>query len=315
MAHYLVTGGCGFIGSHLCDALVAAGHRVTVLDNLSTGRLANLNPAARLIIGDVQNPETVRRAMADVDGCFHLAAIASVERAREAWLATHGANQTATITVLDAARATATRSAVPVVYASSAAVYGDAKVMPIPEYAPQEPLGAYGADKLGSELHARVASVVHGVPTMGFRFFNVYGPRQDPSSPYSGVISIFADRISRSLPVTVYGDGQQVRDFIHVSDIVRFLVTGMEGIGAEPKVYNACTGRPTSVLELARTVATLANVSVDIQMAPARKGEIRVSIGDGRRAAQELGVRARVSLVDGLATLPAIASARVDQAA
>ena len=208
MAHYLVTGGCGFIGSHLCAALVARGDRVRVLDDLSTGSRANLAPGAGLVVGDVADPAVVQGAMQGVDGCFHLAAIASVERAVREWLATHRVNLSATIGVFDAARAV---GPVPVVYASSAAVYGDQETLPIAEDAPKRPLSAYGADKLGCEQQALVAGHVHQVPTMGLRFFNVFGPRQDPKSPYSGVISIFCDRLSAGQPVQVFGDGGRSR--------------------------------------------------------------------------------------------------------
>jgi nucleoside-diphosphate-sugar epimerase len=195
LALYLVTGGCGFIGSHLCEALVARGDRVRILDDLSTGKLENKPPAAELIRGDVADPVAVRTAMEGADGCFHLAAIASVERGNQDWLGTHRTNLTGAITILDAARRAGAGKPIPVVYASSAAVYGDNPEVPLAETATVRPLSAYGADKLGCELHARVASHVHGVPTVGMRFFNVFGPRQDPKSPYSGVISIFCDRL------------------------------------------------------------------------------------------------------------------------
>ena len=184
MSLYLVTGGAGFIGSHLCDALIARGDSVRVLDDLSTGRRANLPEGAELIVGDIADPETAWRATEGVDGCFHLAAIASVERATKDWLGTHRANLTGAITIFDAIRRHGTK--VPVVYASSAAVYGDCRTIPIRETAARRPLSAYGADKYGCELHAITASHVHGIPTVGLRFFNVYGPRQDPKSPYSG---------------------------------------------------------------------------------------------------------------------------------
>ena len=203
MARFLVTGGCGFIGSHLVDRLLAEGAQVVVLDDLSTGRKENLAPGAELIIGDIRDRNSVRDAMTGVDGCFHLAAIASVEKAREAWSDTHAVNLAGTVTIFDAARHASSKGPVPVVYASSAAVYGnpgDDWKGRISEEAPTVPLSAYGADKLGCELHGRVAWTVHGVPTVGFRFFNVYGPRQDPASPYSGVISIFANRVAKRRP-------------------------------------------------------------------------------------------------------------------
>ena len=215
---YLVTGGAGFIGSHLCDALVRDGHAVRVLDDLSTGRRANLPLGVELIEGDVADPAAVRAAVAGVDGCFHLAAIASVARGVEDWLGTHRANLTGTITLFDEVRRQP--RPVPVVYASSAAVYGDCADLPITEAATKRPLSAYGADKYACELHAVVASHVHHVPTVGLRFFNVYGPRQDPRSPYSGVISIFCERVRRGVAIDIFGNGGQTRDFITVADVV-----------------------------------------------------------------------------------------------
>ena len=173
MAKYLVTGGCGFIGSHLCDALGTAGHSVRILDDLSTGKRENVPNVDDILVGNVAEADVVRDAMADVDGCFHLAAIASVQRSNEEWAGTHRVNLTGTINVLDAARTARDGKPVPVVYASSAAVYGDNPAMSLSEDAEKRPLTAYGADKLGSEQHARVAGTLHGVPTTGFRFFNI----------------------------------------------------------------------------------------------------------------------------------------------
>ncbi|MFO1036099.1 MAG: NAD-dependent epimerase/dehydratase family protein [Geminicoccaceae bacterium] len=298
MARYLVTGGCGFIGSHLCEALIADGHQVSILDNLSTGKIENRARGSRLFVADAQDAQAVSEAMADCDGVFHLAAVASVERSNREWIATHAANQTATVTVLETARKL---GGIPVVYASSAAIYGDNEALPLAECAAPRPLTAYGADKLGSELHARVAHLVHGVRTVGFRFFNVYGPRQDPKSPYSGVISIFADRLARGEAVTIFGDGQQVRDFVYVGDVVRFLIAGMKNTSAEAEVYNVCTGRPTTVLDVAQTIAGILDIEADIRFAPARAGDIKVSMGCPRKSAKELSVTARTPLHEGLA--------------
>ena len=187
MNKYLVTGGAGFIGSHLVDALHAAGHSAFVLDDLSTGKRENLPEAATLVEGSVTDAPLVREIMGKVDGCFHLAAIASVERCNNDWIETHQVNMTGAVTVFDAA----VHHKVPVVYASTAAVYGAATDFPIVETARMQPLSAYGADKRCIELHAQVGWHVHGIPSAGLRFFNVYGPRQNPYSPYSGVISIF----------------------------------------------------------------------------------------------------------------------------
>jgi UDP-glucose 4-epimerase len=240
--------------------------------------------------------------MKDADGCFHLAAVASVTRTNEDWLGTHRTNQTGTITVLEAAREC---GRMPVVYASSAAVYGDLGRRVAREDVLPKPLTAYGADKLGSELHAGAAWHVHRIPTLGLRFFNVYGLRQNPCSPYSGVISIFTQRVAEGGTVTVHGDGQQVRDFIHVSDVVAHLAAAMQHLEASPgtAVLNVCTGRGTSVLELIGLLGKFHGRMPRIVHGPVRRGDIRQSIGDPKAAAAMLGLRARVALEDGLSTL------------
>jgi UDP-glucose 4-epimerase len=298
MSTYLVTGGAGFIGSHLCDALVARGDVVRVLDNLSTGHRRNVPGAACLIVGDVADPVAVAQAMDGVDGCFHLAAIASVEKGVTDWLGTHHTNITGTITVFDAIRRQGSK--VPVVYASSAAVYGDSTDGPIAETAGCAPLSAYGADKYSCELHARVASHVHGIPTVGLRFFNVYGPRQDPRSPYSGVISIFCERIAAGLPIAIFGDGQQTRDFVYVDDVVKALLASMALRPADSPVFNVCGGISTSVEALARMIAELAGRNLNAQTQPPRSGEIRHSLGVPSLADRVLGTKGRVPLRTGL---------------
>lgn len=302
MTTYLITGGAGFIGSHLADALLAAGHRVRVLDDFSTGKLANLDPRCEVVRADVRDAAALRRAMAGTAGCFHLAAIASVARGNEDWMGTHAVNQGATVAVLDTARAL---GGLPVVYASSAAVYGGAVGSAgdaAREDGPTQPLTAYGADKLGSELHARAGFVVHGVPSAGFRFFNVYGPRQDPLSPYSGVISIFADAIGQGRPTTLNGDGQQTRDFVFVGDVVAHLLAGMELLAESPgaHVFNVCTGQETSVLDLALLLGEVAGRTPVMRRGPARAGDIARSVGSPERARAVLGVSARVGLRAGL---------------
>jgi nucleoside-diphosphate-sugar epimerase len=207
MARFLVTGGAGFIGSHLVHALLDEGHAVRVLDDLSNGHRKNLPQHVELTEADVTDPAAVETALDGVDGCFHLAAIASVARSHREWLRTHQVNLTGTINVFDQARPSRLGREVPVVYASTAAIYGNCGSFPVDEESPAAPLSAYGADKHACELHARVAGAIHGVPTIGLRFFNLYGPRQDPLSPYSGVISIFADRLRRGEPVEIFGDG------------------------------------------------------------------------------------------------------------
>jgi len=310
MALYLVTGGAGFIGSHLVDALLARGDSVRVLDDLSTGKRENLGPAAELIVGDVADAACIAGAMRDVDGCFHLAAVASVELGNRDWLGTHRTNLTGAITVFDAARRARPDRTVPVVYASSAAVYGDTPDLPLAETAATRPLSAYGADKLGCELHARVASQVHGVRTAGCRFFNVYGPRQDPASPYSGVISIFFNRIGQGQGITVFGDGGQTRDFIYVADVVQALLSamGQESAGQETgaaSVFNVCTGKTTSLLELAAAIGLVFGQTPAITFGPARAGDIRESLGDPGMTREVLGFSANLSIEQGLSRMAA----------
>jgi len=270
-----------------------------VLDDLSSGRIENLATGARLIRGDVTDAAALRRAMEGVDGCFHLAAIASVELCRREWMRTHAVNLGGTIRVLEAAR----DAAVPVVYASSAAVYGDQARLPISEDALPRPLSSYGADKLGSELHARAGGAMHGIRSCGLRFFNVFGPRQDPRSPYSGVISIFAAAIAEGRPVIIHGDGGQTRDFIHVSDVVAALLAGLRAAGTDAPVFNVCTGRPTSILDLVATIGGIAGRGAAVTHGPARLGEIRHSYGDPGAMRAALGVGEPLALREGLASL------------
>lgn len=309
MTTYTITGGAGFIGSHLADALLARGHHVRVLDDFSTGRAENLDPRCEVLRGDVCDPAAVRRALVGASGCFHLAAVASVVRANEDWLGTHRVNLGGTITVYDAARAL---GGLPVVYASSAAVYGNVTGLAREDAVPA-PRTAYGADKLGSEQHAAVGLLVHGVPSVGFRFFNVYGPRQDPSSPYSGVISIFANAITSGQPVTLHGDGSQTRDFVFVGDVVQHLLAGMRHLADHPgaHVLNVCTGQETSVAELAHAIGAATGRQPVIRRGPPRAGDIAQSVGSPQLAILTLGFKERTSLARGLAaTLAAILPAQ-----
>ena len=299
MALYLVTGGCGFIGSHLVEALLSKGHRVRVLDNLSTGKLSNVPSECEVVTGDVSDGAVVKSCFEGIDHCFHLAAISSVQLSNEDWCGTHLVNQTASLRVFEAAR----ERSIPVVYASSAAVYGDNAETPLKETAVLRPLTAYGADKLGTELHARVASLVHSVPTVGLRFFNVFGPRQDPSSPYSGVISIFVNRSLKQEPLSVYGDGKQVRDFVYVKDVVEFLLMAMQKISVTPTVLNVCSGRRISINQLATTIMGIVGHRFPIDYRPSRQGDIRVSVGDPAYSYRHLGTRVSHLLASGLIEL------------
>lgn len=306
MNTFLVTGGAGFIGSHLVDGLLSAGYAVKVLDDLSTGSRENLAPEAEFVEGDIGDSKALAHAMTGCSGVFHLAAIASVDKANKDWLGTHRTNLSGTIAVLDEARR---RGRLPVVLASSAAVYGEGSNDPISEDFPTNPISAYGADKLGCELHARVGTLVHGIPAIAFRFFNVYGPRQDPNSPYSGVISIFASRIASGQSIILHGDGEQSRDFIYVADVVRHLLAGMECLQREgvrgAGLFNVCTGRPTTIKSLARQLGEVLGKEVKQQAGPARAGDIKVSLGSRERAQSRFILPEPVALRDGLAALAA----------
>jgi UDP-glucose 4-epimerase len=309
MARYLVTGGAGFIGSHLVEGLLDDGHAVRVLDDLSSGNRGNLPGVVEFVKADIADPDIVARAFDGVEGCFHLAAIASVEQCNREWLRTHQVNLTGTINVFNEARRSRRHGEVPVVYASTAAVYGDGHSTPAAENGCAVPLSAYGADKRACELHARAAGITHGVRTTGLRFFNVYGPRQDPRSPYSGVIAIFLDRLRRGAPIEIFGEGEQVRDFTFIADGVAALRRAMAVASTRAPVFNVCTGKGTTVGRLAETIAALCGSELVVFHRPPRCGEVQISIGDPRRAAEELGFRARTTLTAGLkATLDALGS-------
>jgi UDP-glucose 4-epimerase len=304
-----VTGGAGFIGSHLVDRLLEGGHQVVVLDDFSTGHRSNLpddHPRLRIVEGDAADP---RAAAAATDGCravVHLAAVASVQASMEDPVHTHRSNLIATLIMLEAASAAGARR---FLYASSAAVYGDARDLPVAEDAPTHPLSPYAADKLAGEHYLAHYHRTGRVQGTAFRFFNVYGPRQDPSSPYSGVISIFLERARRRAPITVFGDGAQTRDFVYVQDVVDQLVAAVgtpAEEGGELPVYNVGTGREVSLSELLDTLEALLG-PIEARHAPARAGDIRHSRADImrlRRLSEARGLSApSTPLKDGLAAM------------
>jgi len=306
-SRYLVTGGCGFIGSHLVDRLLARGAAVRVLDDLSTGDRANVRGPAEIVVGDVRDRTTLEAALADVDGVFHLAAVSAVERCRSDWPGSHAVNVASTVGLFDLARPG--HRDIPVVYASSAAVYGDNAALPLGEDAVPAPISSYGADKLACELHARAGARVHGLRSTGMRFFNVYGPRQDPRSPYSGVISVFMARLWNHQPITIHGDGAQSRDFVAVGDVVEMLDRAMARLLSADRtsgiadVVNVCTGRATTVADLAHELGRLLGHAPAIRYTPARDGDIRHSLGDPARGARLLGRVPATPLAEGLAHL------------
>jgi UDP-glucose 4-epimerase len=257
--------------------------------------------------GDVADPRFIRPGVAGATVVFHLAAIASVVQSNERWLASHATNSGGSVAVMEAVRDEAPEAGF--VYASSAAVYGDVALAPgerISETAPTRPLAPYGIDKLASEMHAGVAGPLFGLRSFGLRFFNVFGPGQAADSPYSGVISRFVAQARAGGPITVFGDGQQTRDFVHVADVVDALLRAEIAADATGPVANIATGLPTSVNELAATVARQFGPTPAIVRQEARRGDIRRSVGDPSLAARLLGWEAHTSLADGLAALVAL---------
>ncbi|MCI5049224.1 MAG: NAD-dependent epimerase/dehydratase family protein [Rickettsiales bacterium] len=303
--HYLVTGGAGFIGSHLCDALLLDGHEVSVIDDLSTGHRANVSPDANFILGDCADPNIVKPIINAVDGVFHLAAIASVQKSREEWLDTSKINLLSSIALLDAI--SKRDKPIPFVCASSAAIYGnpDFSHLPIKESTPSKPLTPYGADKRSMELYAAVARSMFNIPTLSLRFFNVFGPRQDPHSPYSGVISVFAQRISNDQTIKIFGDGTQTRDFIYVSDVAQQLMRAIrrleEGVTGDVQAVNICTGKAISINKLAETIGMIAGKeNYKKQHVDPRPGDIHQSVGDVTLAKEGFGMKVMTSFDEGL---------------
>jgi UDP-glucose 4-epimerase len=301
----LVTGGAGFIGSNLVRELLDRGFEVRVLDNLSTGRgenLADLRDDLEVIEGDVRHLATVGRAVAGVDRVFHEAAIPSVARSVAAPLASHEANATGTLNVLIAARDAGVSR---VVYASSSSVYGDAERLPVTEDATPHPLSPYAVSKLAGELSMGAFHASYGVPTVSLRYFNVFGPRQDPASEYAAVVPRFVTAALEGRPVTIYGDGQQSRDFTFVGDVVQANVLASEAPEAAwGRAFNVAYDQRHSVKELLAEIRSLVPgvEQPDPEFAPPRPGEIRDSQADVSAARDVLGYRPRSSFSDGLRT-------------
>jgi UDP-glucose 4-epimerase len=302
----VVTGGAGFIGSHTVDKLMNAGYRVIVLDNFSTGKRANLaqwntNPNLHIVVCDVSHGifaalAPITQKYGPVERIVHLAAQVSVVASVANPLYDMQVNYGGTLHVLEYARANGVKK---VVFASSAAVYGDVTEMPVDEDVHKQPVSPYGAHKYASEFALDYYANVHNVPTTALRFFNVYGPRQDPSSPYSGVISIFTDRARAGKPLLIFGDGSQTRDFVFVGDIVRAIYSALQD-GNARLIANVGTGTEITVLELARTIVDLCGNKSTIDHAEPRAGEILKSRARVDRLRDQLGVVAETKLVDGL---------------
>lgn len=312
MASYLVTGGAGFIGSHLVEELLRRGNRVRIVDNLSTGKRENIEAAidaaresgARLadgavevIVGDLAEETVARRSVAGIDVVLHQAAIPSVPRSVQDPITSNRANIDATLNVLVAARDARVRR---VVYAGSSSAYGDTPTLPKTETMPVSPLSPYALQKLAGEQYMQLFTRLYGLETVTLRYFNVFGPRQDPGSPYSGVISRFLLALTEGEAPVIYGDGEQTRDFTYVANVVDGVLRAAEAPDAVGEVINVATGGRISLNALLSTLQRLTGSGVAPRYEAARAGDVRDSQADITKAERLLGYRPVVGLEEGL---------------
>jgi nucleoside-diphosphate-sugar epimerase len=288
-SHALVTGGAGFIGSHIVDALVESGCTVSVVDNLSTGHLSNLShlkDRIRFFEGDIRDGELLSKIIPGCDIVFHEAAVVSVPQTVEAPVESAMINELGTLNILEAARKNRVRR---VVMASSCAVYGNDPRLPKHEGLSPAPESPYAVQKLTGELYAGIYPGLYGLETVCLRYFNVYGPRQDPDSPYSGVISIFMTKAASKQQPTIFGDGRQNRDFIFVKDVVKANLLAGSVDGVVGGVFNVGTGKSISLNDLWENVCRVSGCSLEPAYAPRRAGDIRESVADIGKAESALG--------------------------
>ena len=297
MSTYLVTGGAGFIGSHLSAVLVARGHRVRVVDSLVTGFERNLQPGVDFTIGDLAEPDVAARAVAGVDYVLHQAAIPSVPRSVANPRESHRANVDAVLNILLAARDAGVKR---VVFAGSSSVYGDLPTLPKREDMPTKPMTPYALQKLVSEQYGQMFTRLYGLEVVTTRYFNVFGPRQDPGSPYSGVISLFIKALLEGTRPVIHGDGGQTRDFTFVSNVVDGVLRAAETPGVGGEVFNVATGGRVSLNELLTTLRTVIGSEVEPIYEEARLGDVRDSQADIAKAERLLGYRPTVTLEEGL---------------
>lgn len=312
MAQYLVTGGAGFIGSNIVEELLRRGEQVRVLDNLATGRRGNIQPFLgdiEFIEGSINDAQLLQQAMKGVDYVLHQAALPSVPRSVEDPLSSHEANATGTMKVLIAARDAPVER---VVFASSSSVYGESPTLPKRESMPTQPLSPYAVSKLAGEEYCKVFTRAYGLPTVALRYFNVFGPRQDPKSQYAAAIPGIASAMLRGEPPTIYGDGLQTRDFTYVSNVVSANLracTSTEAIGLS---INIACGQRITLLDLVDQLNVLLGTEIEPNFAPERPGDVKHSLADISVAESELGYRTEVGFREGLArTLEALRAAAV----
>lgn len=299
MAQYLVTGGAGFIGSHLSEELVRRGHRVRVADSLITGKRSNLAhiPGVEFLEGDLADLEVARRAAEGCEHVLHQAAIPSVPRSVKDPLTSNRANVDGTLNVLLASRDAGVKR---LVFAASSSAYGDTPTLPKHEKMPANPLSPYALQKVIGEEYLRMFTRLYGLETVAIRYFNVFGPRQDPTSPYSGVISVFATALLENRSPTIYGDGNQTRDFTYVANVVDGVLRACEAPGASGEVINVATGGRISLNQLFEEMRKLVGATVTPTYAEGRKGDVRDSQADITKARELLGYEPTVSFEEGL---------------
>ncbi len=299
MRNFLVTGGAGFVGSHIVEALLARGDQVRILDNFSTGHRSNIpsNPGVEVIEGCITNPEIAARAVAGVDCIFHEAALASVPRSIERPLDTHAACVTGTVVLLDAARKAKVRR---VVYAGSSSAYGDKLTSSKRESDLPGPLSPYAAAKLAAEYYCQAFANSFGIETVTLRYFNVFGPRQDPNSPYSAVIPKFVTALLAGEKPVIFGDGKQSRDFTFVANVVHGNLLAADAPGVSGRVFNVANGRSTTLLKLVDLLNEYLGTDVQPNFQPSRTGDVRESLADISEARRSLAYEPQVEFEEGL---------------
>ena len=296
----LVTGGAGFIGSHIVEALLKRGDQVTILDNLTTGNIDNLKPFAdqiKFVRGDIRDQASLDEALQNIDVVFHLAAHISVAESMLTPSDTFDINLMGTNLLFQTASKLHIQK---VVLSSSAAVYGDQSVLPIKESVNLAPLSPYGSSKQMDEQLAGLFTRSFQLPVACLRYFNAYGPRQNPDSPYAAAIPIFIRKLLKGESIVIYGDGGQTRDFLYVDDIVRANLLAAENPSSDGRIMNICGGAPITILELARLLRTIIPGSPEVVFAPSRPGDIYHSYGDPSLARELLGFNTQVNFADGL---------------
>jgi UDP-glucose 4-epimerase len=302
MPTYLVTGGAGFVGSHLAEALIKRGHHVRVLDNFATGKVESLVAVAddiELISGDVRDEAVVKRAVTGCDFVFHQAALASVPRSLDEPLETHAACATGTLVVLHEARKAGVKR---VVYAGSSSAYGNPSSSSAPkrESDPPSPLSPYAAAKLAGEMYCQASWHSFGLETVVLRYFNVFGPRQDPSGPYAAVIPLFIKALLARKQPMIFGDGRQTRDFTFVDNVVQANLLALEAAQAAGQICNVGSGVAYSLLDVLRELNAILGMNVQPEFQPARAGDVRDSLADISQAGQLLGYEPAVEFAEGL---------------